>query len=143
MPRPRRRRRVRGRPCRMWFKPRGVPLSEIEEINLTTDELEAMRLKHMENLSQEEASESMEISRSTFARTLKRAHRKVTEFLMEGQALQIEDPEYAYQPRRFTCEECGYRWDAKHGTGRPRECPECGTQGINLTKNSRSSNKNI
>lgn len=142
MPRPRRRRRVRRRPRRMWFKPKGVPLSEIGQIDLKTDELEAMRLKHIEEMNQEEAAEKMDVSRSTFARTLKRAHRKVTEFLIEGQALQIQEPEYAYMPRKFICDECGYEWNAPYGTGRPRACPDCESKDIHLKKSrSRSSNK--
>ncbi|MFW5902695.1 MAG: DUF134 domain-containing protein [archaeon] len=132
MPRPRRRRRIRRRPERMWFKPRGVPLSEIKQIDLNTDELEAMRLKHMRELSQEEAAEKMNVSRSTFARTLNEAHRKVTDFLVKGQALQIKEPEYAYMPRTFECKNCGYEWNAPYGTGRPKECPKCKKHQINL-----------
>ncbi|MFP4633711.1 MAG: DUF134 domain-containing protein [Candidatus Aenigmatarchaeota archaeon] len=94
MPRPRRRRRVRGRPEWNVFKPKGVPLSRLREIDLNSDELEALRLKHKEELTQEEAAEEMEVSRSTFSRILKEAHRKITEFLVEGESLRIEDPDY-------------------------------------------------
>lgn len=94
MSRPRRRRRVRGRPNRNIFKPKGVPLSSLKEINLGSDELEALRLKHLENLNQEEAAKKMGVSRSTFARILKQAHKKVTEFLVEERSMSIEDSEY-------------------------------------------------
>lgn len=114
-------------PGRLWFKPRGVPLSGIPEVILNADELEAMRLKHKLSLNQKKAAERMNISRTTFARTLKRAHEKVTKFLTEGTALRIEEPEYVYTPRKFRCEECGHEWKAPYGTGRPVECPECGS----------------
>ncbi|MFP4117097.1 MAG: DUF134 domain-containing protein [Candidatus Aenigmatarchaeota archaeon] len=94
MPRPRRRRRVCGRPEGNVFKPKGIPLSSLREIDLNSDELEALRLKHKEELTQEEAAEEMDVSRSTFSRILKEAHRKITEFLVEGESLRIEDPDY-------------------------------------------------
>ena len=94
MPRPRRRRRVRGRPEANVFKPKGVPLSSLEEIDLNSDELEALRLKHRKEMDQEEAAEEMDVSRSTFSRILKEAHHKITEFLVEGEALRIGDPDY-------------------------------------------------
>ena len=94
MPRPRRRRRVSGRPDWNVFKPKGVPLSSLRQIDLNSDELEALRLKHREELTQEEAAEEMDVSRSTFSRILKEAHQKITEFLVEGESLRIEDPDY-------------------------------------------------
>lgn len=125
MPRPRKRRRIRKRPRRLWFKPRGVPLSSIGQRDLSVDELEAMRLKHIEKMSQEEAANQMEVSRSTYARILKKAHEKITKFLVRGEALQIKEPEYVSMPREFQCGECGHTWNQPYGTGRPRECPEC------------------
>ena len=101
MPRPRKRRRVRGRPNRNLFKPKGVPLSKLDEINLNQDELEALRLKHLKKLSQEEAAEEMNVSRSTFGRILRDAHEKVAEFLVEGEALRIEKTEYVQYHKKL------------------------------------------
>ncbi len=112
-------------PGKLWFKPRGVPLSEIEEIILNADELEAMRLRHREDLNQEEAAHKMRVSRTTFSRILKAAHEKVTTFLTTGTALRIEEPDYVYIPREFNCQECGHEWNAAHGEGRPSNCPNC------------------
>jgi len=134
MPRPRRRRRIRRRPERMWFKPRGVPLSEIDKVDLNSDEIEAMRLKHMQEMTQEEAAEEMNVSRSTFARIIKEAHKKVTEFLVKGHALQIQERKYAHMPREFICKKCEYQWNAPYGEGRPKICPECKSQEIELKK---------
>lgn len=91
MPRPRKRRRVGFKPRFLFFKPRGVPLRDLSSINLRIEELEALRLKHKQELSQEEAAERMEVSRTTFARTLKQAHQKVTDFLLGGSALSVEE----------------------------------------------------
>ncbi|MFP4046053.1 MAG: DUF134 domain-containing protein [Candidatus Aenigmatarchaeota archaeon] len=100
MPRPRRRRRVRGRPNWEIFKPKGVPLANLDEIDLNSDELEALRLKHLEEMTQEEAAERMDVSRSTFARILKKAHKKVTEFLVTGSSLSIGEPDYIHYRKK-------------------------------------------
>ncbi len=73
-----------------YFKPRAVPLSVLEEVTLSVEELEALRLAHKEGLYQEEAAERMRVSRATFGRVLDAAHRKVTKALVEGCALRIE-----------------------------------------------------
>ena len=84
------------------YKPKGVPHSKLERINLNSDELEALRLKHREEKSQEAAAEEMDVSRSTFSRILGEANKKITEALVEGHALKIEDPEYVkhVKPRK-------------------------------------------
>jgi predicted DNA-binding protein (UPF0251 family) len=73
-----------------YFKPRAVPRSVLEEVVLTVEELEALRLAHKEGLYQQAAAERMAVSRATFGRVLDAAHRKVTKALVEGCALRIE-----------------------------------------------------
>ncbi len=63
---------------------------ELEEISITMDELEAMRLADYEELYHEDAAKKMKISRQTFGRILQEAHRKVAECLLKGKALKIE-----------------------------------------------------
>jgi predicted DNA-binding protein (UPF0251 family) len=77
-----------------YFKPRAVPLANLEEVILALEELESLRLAHLEELYQEEAAEHMGISRATFGRVLEVAHRKVTKALVEGCALRIEGGAY-------------------------------------------------
>lgn len=89
-PRPRLRRRVRFCAKTEYFKPAGVKVHELEEIFLTKDELEALRLKDHENLDQKSAAEKMEISQPTFHRTLLSARKKVSEALVQGKAIRIE-----------------------------------------------------
>jgi predicted DNA-binding protein (UPF0251 family) len=66
MPRPKKYRCVLCKPDATYFKPRGIPLVDLEEIALSLDELEAMRLADYEGLYQEQASSKMNISRQTF-----------------------------------------------------------------------------
>ncbi|MBP1626985.1 MAG: hypothetical protein H6Q00_1460 [Holophagaceae bacterium] len=78
-----------------YFKPRAVPLAELEEVILTMEELEALRLAHLEGLHQKEGAECMAVSRATFGRVLEAAHRKVAKALVEGCALRIEGGSYS------------------------------------------------
>jgi hypothetical protein len=59
-------------------------------IVMTLDELEAVRLADLDGLYQEQASEKMGVSRSTFSRIVEAAHRKVAQALVHGKALKIE-----------------------------------------------------
>jgi len=89
MVRPRLCRRIRFNPNITYFKPQGVPMRFLEVIELTTEEAEALRLKNMKDLEQEEAAKKMNTSQSTFQRILSSAYKKITEALIEGKAIKI------------------------------------------------------
>jgi uncharacterized protein len=91
MPRPKKCRCVTCKPGAVYFKPRGIPMTDLDEVSLSIDELEAVRLADYEKLYHEAAAKRMEISRQTFGRILNGAHRKVAECLIQGKALRIED----------------------------------------------------
>lgn len=88
--RPRLCRKVKFNPRVKYFKPRGVPLSRLKEITLTKEELEALRLKNIENLNQEACAKKMNTSQSTFQRILSAAYQKVSQAVVEGQAIKID-----------------------------------------------------
>ena len=90
MPRPCRCRRIRCNPDTNYFKPRGIPLDMLEEVNLALDELEAVRLADLEGLYQEDAAKKMNISRQTFGNIIERAHKKIADVLLHAKALKIE-----------------------------------------------------
>ena len=90
MPRPCRCRRIRCRPDTNYFKPRGIPLDALEEVNLTLDELEAIRLADLAGLYQEDAAKKMNISRQTFGNIINSAHKKIADALLNAKALKIE-----------------------------------------------------
>lgn len=126
MARPRNCRRVSGIPESNYFKPRGIPLSMLEEVVLTVDEFEAIRLADLDNLYQEQAAEQMNVSRQTFGRIIESAHKKVAEALVKGKALKIEGGEFAIASmRKFRCSDCQHSWELPYGTGRPEGCPAC------------------
>ncbi|NCO23106.1 DUF134 domain-containing protein [Candidatus Kuenenbacteria bacterium] len=89
MARPIKPRRVLFDPDVVYFKPRAVPLSMLEEVDLSIDELEALRLCDLEDFEQEEAAKKMKISQSTLQRILTSARKKVAEALIGGKAIKI------------------------------------------------------
>jgi len=82
-------RTIKFNPKVTYFKPQGVPLRFLEVIELTTEEAEALRLRNIKDLEQEEAAKKMNTSQSTFQRILCSAYKKVTEAIIEGKAIKI------------------------------------------------------
>lgn len=78
-----------------FFKPAGVPLSTLQVVELTIEELETIRLVDLDGLTQEEAAVSMGISRRTLWNDLMAARKKVAFALVNGQAIQIRGGAYA------------------------------------------------
>lgn len=74
----------------MIYKPAGIPLEGLRRVSLLAEELEALRLMDLEDLTQEDAAQRMGVSRSTFQRTLAQARRQVALALVEGAALVVE-----------------------------------------------------
>jgi len=91
MVRPRMCRRVSFRPKAHYFKPQGIPMSQLEEVVLSKEELEAVKIKDFDGLEQTQAAEKMKTSQSTFQRILASARKKIAEAIVRGQALKIED----------------------------------------------------
>ena len=101
---------ARPKICRMvccepsvnYFKPGGIPLTELDKVSLAVDELEALRLKDLEVMGQRNAAETMYVSQPTFHRILQSAHGKVADALVNGKAIRIEGGEYVVKERRHT-----------------------------------------
>jgi predicted DNA-binding protein (UPF0251 family) len=131
MARPKCARFVNDFPLTTFFKPRGIPLMELEKVTLAFDEYEALRLADLDGLYQEDAAIRMKISRATFGRILVSAHRKVAEALINGKAIKIEGGVVKMaQKRMFQCSDCEHSWEVPFGTGRPPACPQCESNNI-------------
>ena len=89
MPRPRLCRRVRFNPSITYFKPQGVPMRLLEMVELTSEEVEALRLKNIRKLDQVKCAKQMNTSQSTFQRILASAYAKVTDALVNAKAIKI------------------------------------------------------
>jgi len=89
MPRPRLCRRIRFNPKVSYYKPQGVPMRFLEVVELTREEVEALRLKNVKDLDQIDAAKKMKTSQSTFQRILSSAYRKISKAIIEGKAIKI------------------------------------------------------
>lgn len=110
MPRPPKCRRVAFMPGVTYFKPAGVPLRILDEVCLSIEEAEAVRLKDLEDLEQEQCAERMNISRPTFQRVLGSARRKIADALLSGKAIRIEGGNFEMSPLHLRCSS-GHEWD--------------------------------
>ncbi|NNF99831.1 MAG: DUF134 domain-containing protein [Desulfobacteraceae bacterium] len=127
MVRPQKNRIVGYNPDISYFKPRGIPMFDLEEVCLTVDERESIRLADFMGLSHEEAGQCMGVSRATFGRIVQRARKIVADALIHGKAINVEGGNFRIveDSRCFQCEACYHEWQEPRGTGRPEGCPEC------------------
>ena len=131
MARPKCCRRVSGIPTSTYFKPRGIPLTDLEETVLGVDEFEAIRLADLEGLYHEKAAAEMGVSRQTFGRIVEAARKKISEALVKGRALRIEGGVFeCASGKSFECKDCTHRWKKVYGTGGEHRCPSCKSHNI-------------
>ncbi|MFC1624945.1 DUF134 domain-containing protein [Patescibacteria group bacterium] len=72
-----------------YFKPQGIPLRNLEEVILSDEEIEAIKLYEVDGLDQKTSAKKMGISQPTFARTLDSANKKIADALINGKAIRI------------------------------------------------------
>jgi predicted DNA-binding protein (UPF0251 family) len=134
MSRPIKCRRIAYLPDVTYFKPAGIPMRELEEVNLSFEEAEAIRLKDLEGLEQEPAADKMNISRPTFQRILASARRKIADVLLNGKAIRIEGGNFEVAPIRFKCMN-GHEWAVSPEilmSNPPPKCPVCSIPEISM-----------
>lgn len=136
MPRPRRIRRIFHHPEINFFKPVGIPLRNLEEVIIPYEEIEALRLKNLEQMDQKKAAKKMKISQPTFNRLLISARKKITDALVNGKAIKIQGGDFKMTPQAKGRGKMGGQYAA--GPGGDCICPKCGhkepkTRGIPCT----------
>jgi len=127
MPRPVKCRLVSFFPEVSYFKPAGVPIRELQTVCLSFEELEAIRLKDLEGLEQEQGAEKMQVSRPTFQRILTSARQKVADALLNGKGLRIEGGNFQIHPCHFKCVN-GHELEVPFKDAQenpPQLCPTC------------------
>ncbi len=137
MPRPCRPRKVCCRPDSNYFKPKGIPTDALREVNLTMDELEAVRLADLEDKYQEDSARKMNVSRQTFGNIISSAHKKIADALVNGKALKIEGGVVKMVERHFVCYDCKNEWSLPYGSGRPNGCLKCKSTNIHRASESK------
>ena len=88
------------------YKPFGIPLRELESVDLLFEEYEALRLADYENMTQEEAAKIMNISRPTFTRLYDKARKNIAKAFVEGKAIIIRGGTYVTDNYWYKCGDC-------------------------------------
>lgn len=131
MPRPIKWRTVEFVPDNKYFAPcpKGncASRSEAEEIQVKIEELEAMRLKDIEGLNQEECAVRMQVSRQTFQNIIDVARKKVVTALVEDRAIYVGGGYYTRNPCKLECLECGKETLVSFEE-EVRQCSHCGSE---------------
>ena len=126
MPRPKCCRHIGAMPGRTCFQPEGALSSE--EMLLTLDEYESLRLADLEGLYQEQAASRMNVSRQTFGRIIEAARRKVADVLVNGKTLRIEGGPVSIKAGETTrCPRCHHAFGLRNSRD-GAICPHCRKQ---------------
>ena len=96
MARPLRRRRICREPEYRHFQPDGI--AEREDVTLTCDEFETIRLVDLMGLTHEQAARQMDISRTTVTEVYESARRKLADAIVNGKCLSIGGGSYRLCP---------------------------------------------
>ena len=127
MPNRKRQRRITGPPKMEGFKPFGIPMRELESVDLLFEEYEALRLADYENLTQEEAAKKMKISRPTFTRLYDKARKNIAKAFVEGKAIIIRGGTYVTNGYWYRCNDCH---ETMVTTKPAEQCRECDSYNI-------------
>ena len=73
----------------IYFKPQGILMRDLEIVEVSMEEIEAYRLRHIEKLEQIQAGEKMNTSTSTYQRILYSAYEKIGDALVNGKDIKI------------------------------------------------------
>ncbi|MDD5596525.1 MAG: DUF134 domain-containing protein [Victivallaceae bacterium] len=130
MPRPFKNRKVNGLFNSDCYKPNGIPLSMLAGVELSVDELEALRLADLEGMYQDRAAAEMEVSRQTFGNIVKKARKKVADAIINGKALKIVSRGFSYSDAIRCCGNCGLVW--RKAVMEQTECPACRSTDSNI-----------
>lgn len=117
------------------FKPVGVSINELDEIELTLDEFEGIRLADMLGMTHQEAADEMGISRSTFSRLIDSSRKKIANFFFLGKVLAVRGGNVHFRKNIIQCADCGHMFKIDIRT-QLTSCTACGsTNLLNLAGN--------
>lgn len=117
--RPKKHRNIKVVPKIRFFKPQGTDSENT--MMLSDEELEALRLKNLENLDQESAAHEMGVSQSTFQRIITGLYKKLAIALTEGRPISIVKDE---KEQKIECWECDSKVTGK-GQSQEIVCRPC------------------
>ncbi|MEA1971682.1 MAG: DUF134 domain-containing protein [Candidatus Cloacimonadota bacterium] len=129
MARPKKRRIVNQPPVFNCFKPVGIASNSLDEINLSLDEYEALRLADYIGMAHGEAANEMGISRPTFTRLIEKARYKISSLLINGKMLVINGGNIHFESNLIKCNNCGHMFNTNWET-EMMICPVCNSSNL-------------
>ncbi|KNY29466.1 DUF134 domain-containing protein [Pseudobacteroides cellulosolvens] len=135
MSRPPKWRKVEFIPNIQYFVPLDLQTADMEENILRIEEIEAIRLKDVEKLEQEECAERMEVSRQTFQRILNTGREKIADSIINGKAIRIEGGNFTRNICSVKCLDCNKEWKESYENFEKilkgdYSCPDCQSKKI-------------
>lgn len=125
-------RKVQDYPKVDKFSPNIKGRREMRELLL--EELEAMRLKDLEGMNQQEAADMMGISRQTFQNIIEAGRKKVTDALTNGHGIRIVGGDHILFSCEMTCSACNTKYTPKT-LEEKWNCPNCGSEKVSCCSN--------
>jgi uncharacterized protein len=129
MSRPQKERMVHQPPLFTDFKPIGVRIDFLKKTSLSLDEYEAFRLADFIGLSHDDASNEMDISRSTFTRLIEKARKKIAQLIINGHVLNIDGGNIHFRKNIIKCNSCGHMFNINIDKS-VSNCPECNSSNL-------------
>ena len=121
------------------FSPFGLPMCQVESIQLKYEEYESVRLVNYEMLAQDQAAEQMNVSRPTFTRIYNKALETIAKAFVEGKAIEIGGGNYELDREWFRCKRCHKLIE---GIENHKKCEDCNMFGSEELELLSKSNKN-
>jgi uncharacterized protein len=115
MPRPRKCRMVGVVPDNSCFHPQ---IHNIDEVVLSVEEVESLRLSDYLEMEQDSAAESMNVSRGTFQRIINSARKKTADALVHGKTIRIDGGHYELTEAKVCCRR-------RNGSCKGQGCEKC------------------
>lgn len=140
MARPIKCRKVEFLPHTTYFAPSSKENQEIGEVRLKLEELEAVRLKDMEGLTQQECADIMEVSRQTFQNILDSARKKIAMALTQGLAINIKGGNFAFNFCEIKCNSCNKTYGINYIKDKSL-CPSCKSEEVVCRKRNKRCNR--
>ena len=134
MPRKQRNRKLESPPKLKGLKPIGIPMRNLKSVSLQYDEYEAIKLCDYDNKTHLEASEKLNVSRSTFTRIYENARKKIAKALVEIKPIIIEGGNVEFEKQWYRCNDCNDIYEEIDD----ENCPNC-----NSANNIENINENL
>ena len=127
MPRHKSKKQITNLPAFIGYKPEGIHFAKGGSIELLFEEFHALDLVDYRDMNFEQAALSMNISKSSFARLIQSARKKVAKAFVECKAIEASPGNTYSNYNWLRCEDCCYVIKLNK-SDQIAECPSCNSK---------------